>query len=68
MLFLTIYGSPFAADSLSRLVTGYVKKSEIGKKGSCHLFRHSMATRMLENVDGGFADLLMAAPHRSCWV
>lgn len=27
----------------------YVKKSNIGKSGSCHIFRHSMATRMLEN-------------------
>ena len=27
---------------------GYVNESGIGKKGSCHLFRHSMATLMLE--------------------
>ena len=27
----------------------YVKAANIGKTGSCHLFRHTMATLMLEN-------------------
>ena len=27
----------------------YVKTADIGKRGSCHLFRHTMATLMLEN-------------------
>ncbi len=27
----------------------YVDRAKIGKKGSCHMFRHSMATSMLEN-------------------
>ncbi len=31
------------------LVRGYVNASGIGKTGSCHLFRHTMATLMLEN-------------------
>jgi integrase/recombinase XerD len=31
------------------LVRQYVVSSEIGKTGSCHLFRHTMATLMLEN-------------------
>jgi len=26
-----------------------VKAADIGKRGSCHLFRHSCATHMLEN-------------------
>lgn len=26
-----------------------IEKAEIGRKGSCHLFRHSCATHMLEN-------------------
>lgn len=34
-------------------MTRYVDKADIGKKGSCHLFRHTMATLMLE----GGADL-----------
>ena len=30
------------------MVRGYVKAADIGKRGSCHLFRHTMATLMLE--------------------
>ena len=36
-------------DFLTRLVRQYVEASGIGKEGSCHLFRHAMATLMLEN-------------------
>ena len=31
------------------LVRRYLDEAEIKKRGSCHLFRHSMATAMLEN-------------------
>jgi integrase/recombinase XerD len=27
----------------------YVEAAEVGKKGACHIFRHTMATAMLEN-------------------
>jgi len=47
-LFLTSYGEPFNPDVLSRKVSKYIKDAEIGRKGSCHLFRHSCATHMLE--------------------
>jgi integrase/recombinase XerD len=30
-------------------VRDYLEKSKIGKTGGCHLFRHTMATLMLEN-------------------
>ena len=30
------------------MVRGYLKTANVPKKGSCHLFRHSMATAMLE--------------------
>jgi len=33
---------------LTELVRTYVNHSGIDKKGSCHLFRHTMATLMLE--------------------
>jgi len=46
-LFLNNYGQGIGVSWLSRMVTAYIKK--IGKKGSCHLFRHTMATLMLEN-------------------
>ena len=34
---------------MSDLVRRYVRKAELSKTGGCHLFRHSMATSMLEN-------------------
>jgi integrase/recombinase XerD len=49
VLFLTQEGEAFSRDGLSNLVADYVKRSGIGKRGSCHLFRHAMATQMLEN-------------------
>jgi len=48
-LFLTNIGQPLEPDSLTEYVRRYVEAAEIGKKGSCHLFRHTMATLMLEN-------------------
>jgi integrase/recombinase XerD len=52
VLFLTHLGKPFSPDKMSELVGNYVKKADIGKEGSCHLFRHTMATVMLENGAG----------------
>jgi len=34
---------------LGHVVHDYVQASGIAKNGSCHLFRHAMATLMLEN-------------------
>ena len=31
------------------MVREYVDGAELGKSGACHLFRHTMATLMLEN-------------------
>ena len=53
MVFLSNDGEPLATDYLSELVRGYIDRAEIGKRGSCHLFRHTCATLMLE----GGADL-----------
>ncbi len=53
VLFLTKEGMDFTPDHLSGLVTRYVDRADLGKRGSCHLFRHTMATLMLE----GGADL-----------
>ena len=41
--------SRFCLDHLSNLVRDYVDKADIGKRGACHLFRHTMATLMLED-------------------
>jgi len=48
-LFLTDHGSAFVKNRLSGLVKGYLQAIGIEGYGSCHLFRHSMATLMLEN-------------------
>jgi integrase/recombinase XerD len=47
-LFLTVDGTAFGVDRLTGLVAGYVRRSGIDKPGACHLFRHTMATLMLE--------------------
>lgn len=49
VLFLTGAGKPFVPKRLGELVHNYVADAKIGKEGSCHLFRHTMATLMLEN-------------------
>lgn len=52
-LFLTQYGEPFHPDALSTLARNLIAQANLGKSGSCHTFRHTMATLMLE----GGADL-----------
>ncbi len=47
-LFLSVYGERLSNDGLSSRVSKYVDAAAIGKRGSCHLFRHTMATLMLE--------------------
>jgi integrase/recombinase XerD len=49
VLFLTAEGRPLDANRLTHDVGEYVAAAETGKKGACHLFRHTMATVMLEN-------------------
>lgn len=48
-LFLTQQGEGFSPNRLTQLVREHIEKANIGKRGSCHLFRHTMATLMLEN-------------------
>jgi integrase/recombinase XerD len=47
-LFLTMDGKPLRPKHLTRLTHQYVSAANIGKEGSCHIFRHTMATLMLE--------------------
>lgn len=49
-IFLTIAGERIELEYISHIVHDYVEKAQIGKIGSAHLFRHTMATLML---DGG---------------
>ena len=48
-LFITHLGEGFTPNRLTQMVREYVDAADIGKRGSCHLFRHTMATLMLEN-------------------
>jgi integrase/recombinase XerD len=48
-LFLNQYGQPLSSDGLSWRVRDYFKQAGIEKRGACHLFRHTMATAMLDN-------------------
>ncbi len=47
-LFLTNTGEEINRDHLTWMVRSYVVRAKIGKTGACHLFRHTMATLMLE--------------------
>jgi len=47
-IFLTNEGKSFTPNRLTQLVRNYVDRADIGKRGACHLFRHTMATLMLE--------------------
>lgn len=53
VLFVAADGGPVSRFRVGQLVHDYILASGVGKTGSCHLFRHTMATLML---DGG-ADL-----------
>jgi integrase/recombinase XerD len=48
IIFLTHEGLSFTPNRLTQLVRDYIDLADIGKRGSCHLFRHTMATLMLE--------------------
>ena len=49
-LFLTAtHGRRIAPNTLSRIALAYRNAAGVTKRGSCHIFRHTMATLMLEN-------------------
>ncbi len=49
-LFLALDGvAGLGPNGITNTVGAYIKASGIAKWGSCHLFRHAMATQMLEN-------------------
>lgn len=57
-VFLSNAGEAFSLDHLSDLVRAHIDAANIGKQGACHLFRHTMATLMLE----GGADIRLSKP------
>jgi integrase/recombinase XerD len=48
-VFITERGGRFSLGHLSRVVSQHVIRSGLGKGGSCHAFRHSMATALVNN-------------------
>ncbi len=48
VLFVSELGLPFNLARLTQVVRQYVAASGVVKQGACHLFRHVMATQMLE--------------------
>ena len=48
-VFLTAQGEPFSRCHLSYAVRERIDAAKLGKTGSCHMFRHTMATLMHEN-------------------
>jgi integrase/recombinase XerD len=48
VVFLTSTGASFTPNHLSWLVGKYIRAANVGKNGACHVFRHTMATLMLE--------------------
>lgn len=47
-VFLTSTGEAFMPSHLSRVVAAYIGRANLKKLGSCHTFRHTAATLMLE--------------------
>jgi integrase/recombinase XerD len=48
-LFLDDFGQPMSARFIGDLMRRYVEHAGITTPGACHVFRHAMATHMLEN-------------------
>ncbi len=48
-IFINQDGLPLSKTNIGDRVLGYIRESGVNKQGGCHLFRHSMATHMLEN-------------------
>jgi integrase/recombinase XerD len=48
-LFVSAHGQRLHPDTVTEYTRRYIKAAGITKPGSCHLFRHTMATLMLEN-------------------
>jgi integrase/recombinase XerD len=47
--FLHEFGEAFSKNRLTDLVKKYLRAAGVAKPGACHLFRHAMATHMLNN-------------------
>ncbi len=63
-LFLNQRGRPFTLKGMTMLCHRLVKASGVGKAGSCHIFRHTCATLMLERgADIRFIQQMLGHEH-----
>ncbi|HZZ81455.1 MAG TPA: site-specific tyrosine recombinase XerC [Gemmataceae bacterium] len=63
-LFLSELGGPLRPNWLSQKVSEYIQLADVKKRGACHLFRHAMATAMLENgADLRFVQAMLGHVH-----
>ncbi len=49
LLFINLQGGKQHRSDLSNRIRKYIVKAGVNKRGSCHLFRHTIATTMLKN-------------------
>jgi integrase/recombinase XerD len=65
-LFVANNGEPLSKPWLSQLVADAIDDADIGKKGSCHMLRHTMATLMLEGgADIRYIQAMLGHAHMS---
>lgn len=48
-LFLSLNSLRLSPGNVGKIVHEYIKQADINKSGACHLFRHTLATLMLDN-------------------
>jgi integrase/recombinase XerD len=64
-VFLTHLGTPIEPPYLTHRVAEIVDAADVGKRGACHLFRHTMATVMLERgADIRFIQQMLGHTHQ----
>jgi integrase/recombinase XerD len=63
-LFLSLQGAPLALFTITDMARDYMLRSGVGKPGACHIFRHTMATLMLEGgADVRFIQEMLGHAH-----